>query len=151
MDYIEKGRGVGWLGSGAINSYSTQASLDRIRVRALLLALQIASAAPWPLNLLEIHDLPEHGGTLVGEDRIMFGTSSTRTALLKATGVLLELGGLICDEQGLWFNGFAQNIGIATSVAAELRAGLELAWELGVGKLPLEVDSEVVVPLIGAL
>ncbi|PKI40487.1 hypothetical protein CRG98_039123 [Punica granatum] len=56
-------------------------------------------------------------------------------------------GGLIRDDFGRWLGGFSQNIGITTSIAAELWAvkmGLELAWDLGVTKLILEVDFEVV-------
>ncbi|PKI49381.1 hypothetical protein CRG98_030309 [Punica granatum] len=59
--------------------------------------------------------------------------------------------GLIRDEHGKWLGGFAQNIGITTSVLAELwavKTGLELAWDLEVRKLILEVDSEVVYHLL---
>ncbi|PKI44606.1 hypothetical protein CRG98_034961 [Punica granatum] len=50
--------------------------------------------------------------------------------------------------------GFAQNIGFANAVAAELwavKSGLDMVWDLGVRRLVLEVDSEVVLTMLRVL
>eukprot|EP00258_Populus_trichocarpa_P027694 XP_024443713.1 uncharacterized protein LOC112324533 [Populus trichocarpa] len=60
-------------------------------------------------------------------------------------------GGVIRDHLGVWIGGFARNIGICSSVNAELWAvyvGLQLAWDRGFRKVDLESDSKVVVGLI---
>jgi ribonuclease HI len=60
-------------------------------------------------------------------------------------------GGVIRDHLGAWIGGFARNIGICSSVNAELWAvyvGLQLAWDRGFRKVDLESDSKVVVGLI---
>ncbi|PKI65945.1 hypothetical protein CRG98_013665 [Punica granatum] len=57
---------------------------------------------------------------------------------------LVGAGGLICDSNGNWMGGFMLNIGIASSMAAELwgaRDGLELAWDMDYPRLILEIDS----------
>jgi len=60
-------------------------------------------------------------------------------------------GGVIRDAMGKWIVGFAINIGICTSVGAELWAianGLQLAWSKGFRKIILESDSSLAVDLI---
>lgn len=52
------------------------------------------------------------------------------------------------DENGVWVCGFAFNIGVCSAPLAELWGvyyGLYMAWERGIPKLLLEVDSEIVV------
>ena len=52
---------------------------------------------------------------------------------------------------GSWIGGFARNIGICSSVTAELWAiyvGLHMTWDKGFRKVVLESDSRVVVGLI---
>ena len=60
-------------------------------------------------------------------------------------------GGVVRDEQGSWLVGFALNIGICSAPMAELWGvyyGLVVAWEKGVRRVRLEVDSALVVGLI---
>jgi ribonuclease HI len=60
-------------------------------------------------------------------------------------------GGIIRDAMGRWIVGFALNIGICTSVSAELWAitnGLKSAWSKGFQKIILESDSSLAVDLI---
>ncbi|PKI41804.1 hypothetical protein CRG98_037804 [Punica granatum] len=60
---------------------------------------------------------------------------------------LAGAGGVIRGEDGQWIEGFAHNVGFATSVIAELWGaliGLQYAWDLGLWRIVLEVDSEVV-------
>ncbi|PKI38929.1 hypothetical protein CRG98_040701 [Punica granatum] len=62
-----------------------------------------------------------------------------------------SVGGLAQDEHGRWLGGFVRNIGITTSITVELwvvKPSLELAWESGVRKVILEVNSEVVHSLL---
>jgi ribonuclease HI len=64
---------------------------------------------------------------------------------------LVGAGGVIRDAMGRWIVGFALNIGICTSVGAELWAitnGLKLAWSKGFRKIILESDSSLAVDLI---
>uniref|UniRef100_A0A6N2MZS1 RNase H type-1 domain-containing protein n=1 Tax=Salix viminalis TaxID=40686 RepID=A0A6N2MZS1_SALVM len=59
-------------------------------------------------------------------------------------------GGVIRDHMGTWIGGFARNIGICSSVTAELWAiyeGLKLTWDKGFRKVYLESDSRVVIAL----
>ena len=60
-------------------------------------------------------------------------------------------GGVVRDEHGSWLVGFALNIGICSAPMAELWGvyyGLVVAWEKGVRRLRLEVDSALVVGLL---
>ncbi|XP_015936169.1 uncharacterized protein LOC107462117 [Arachis duranensis] len=60
-------------------------------------------------------------------------------------------GGLIRNYQGRWIAGFVANIGYCTAYYAELWGvyyGLKTAWELGMRKIILEVDSKAVVDVI---
>ena len=64
---------------------------------------------------------------------------------------LAGAGGVIRDHMGNWIGGFARNIGICSSVTAELWAvhdGLQLTWNTGIRRVVLESDSKVVVKLI---
>lgn len=61
-------------------------------------------------------------------------------------------GGLIRNEQGRFIKGFYSNLGTASSVHAELwgiTLGLCLAKDLGISSLIVELDSKVVVNMIG--
>ena len=63
-------------------------------------------------------------------------------------------GGVIRNHVGDWMGGFSQAIGITTSVQAELRAlkdGLNLAIDLGILNLEIEMDSLVVVELVNSI
>ena len=60
---------------------------------------------------------------------------------------LATAGGAIRDEYGEWNGGFAINIGICSAPLAELWGvyyGLCIAWDRGIRRLELEVDSESV-------
>jgi ribonuclease HI len=60
-------------------------------------------------------------------------------------------GGVIRDSCGLWVGGFSRTIGHTTSVQAELRAlldGMQLALELHITHLDIEMDSLVSVDLV---
>ena len=60
---------------------------------------------------------------------------------------LAGAGGVLRDHQGQWIAGFSMHVGIATNNIAELEAvrqGLEMAWNMGVKRLHLELDSKVV-------
>ena len=64
---------------------------------------------------------------------------------------LAGAGGVIRDHIGTWIGGFARNIGVCSSMTAELWAiysGLQLVWDKGFRKVVLESDSRVVVGLI---
>ena len=61
---------------------------------------------------------------------------------------LAAAGGVIRDENGRWKGGFAINIGICSAPLAELWGvyyGLCIAWDNGIRRLEVEVDSESVV------
>lgn len=61
-------------------------------------------------------------------------------------------GGAIRDNMGSWIGGFARNIGICSSVTAELWAiyiGLQLVWAKGFRKVLLESDSRFALGLTG--
>lgn len=61
---------------------------------------------------------------------------------------LATAGGLLRDSAGNWLAGFAYNIGVDSSLGAELwaiRSGLELAWSRGYTKLLVESDSRVAI------
>ncbi len=60
-------------------------------------------------------------------------------------------GGLLRDCNGRWIRGFAHNLGITNSLAAELwglRDGLLLARDLNVSNLIIEIDAKSVVDLL---
>ncbi|KAK4482042.1 hypothetical protein RD792_012965 [Penstemon davidsonii] len=60
-------------------------------------------------------------------------------------------GGLIRDDTGSWVVGFSRKLGSTSITMAELlaaREGLEMAWEMRLQRLELELDSEVVFSLI---
>lgn len=60
-------------------------------------------------------------------------------------------GVVIRDSEGRWVRGFARPIGFTTSITAEfwaLRDGLLLAVRMGVQKLVIELDANVVVELM---
>jgi ribonuclease HI len=60
-------------------------------------------------------------------------------------------GGLLRDSNGKWIHGFAHNLGITNSLAAELwglRDGLLLARNLNITKLIIEIDAKSVVDLL---
>uniref|UniRef100_A0A2N9HGS1 RNase H type-1 domain-containing protein n=1 Tax=Fagus sylvatica TaxID=28930 RepID=A0A2N9HGS1_FAGSY len=60
-------------------------------------------------------------------------------------------GGVIRDSCGSWLGGFSRTIGHTTSVQAELRAlldGMQLALELHITHLDIEMDSLVSVDLV---
>jgi ribonuclease HI len=60
-------------------------------------------------------------------------------------------GGVIRNYLGNWVGGFSRSIGITTSVQAELRAlkdGLQLALDLEIPNLEIEMDSTVAVKLL---
>ena len=59
-------------------------------------------------------------------------------------------GGLLRDHRGNWINGFSANLGWCSYVKAELLAllkGLQLAWNMGVSHLEVEIDSHVALKL----
>ncbi|KAL9281726.1 putative ribonuclease H [Arabidopsis thaliana] len=61
---------------------------------------------------------------------------------------LAATGGVVRDGAGNWVAGFALNIGICSAPLAELWGvyyGLHIAWERGITRLELEVDSKIVV------
>ena len=61
------------------------------------------------------------------------------------------VGGVIRDEMGIWKRGFCTNLGIISNVTAELWGiirGLELAWEEGIRKIEVEIDSLTSIMLI---
>jgi len=60
-------------------------------------------------------------------------------------------GGVFRDSSGNWLGGFAEKLGLCTSVRAELRAllqGLSLAKERGIWRLAVYVDSQVIVGML---
>nr|POF06016.1 putative ribonuclease h protein [Quercus suber] len=60
-------------------------------------------------------------------------------------------GGLIRNSTGEWVKGFARSIGSTTSIIAKfwaLRDGLQLAIQLGVQYLEVELDAKVVLDVI---
>ena len=60
-------------------------------------------------------------------------------------------GGVIKDCHGDWVKGFSRSIGHTTSVMAEwwaLRDGLNLAIQLGISKLEIELDAKVIVEVL---
>ncbi|GLT70676.1 hypothetical protein SLA2020_427380 [Shorea laevis] len=62
-------------------------------------------------------------------------------------------GGLIRDHEGRWVHGFALCIGKQSSFIAELwgcRAGLRMAFDLGITHLILEMDSLLIVQMLQA-
>ncbi|CAA7012925.1 unnamed protein product [Microthlaspi erraticum] len=61
---------------------------------------------------------------------------------------LAAAGGVLQNAYGEWCGGFALNIGSCTAPLAELWGvyyGLYIAWERGVRRLEVEIDSELVV------
>uniref|UniRef100_A0A2N9HXU9 CCHC-type domain-containing protein n=1 Tax=Fagus sylvatica TaxID=28930 RepID=A0A2N9HXU9_FAGSY len=63
-------------------------------------------------------------------------------------------GGIIRNHEGDWVGGFSRAIGITTSVQAELRAlkdGLNLAIDLRILNLEIEMDSLVAVELVNSI
>jgi ribonuclease HI len=63
-------------------------------------------------------------------------------------------GGVIRNHVGDWVGGFSRAFGITTSVQAELRAlkdGLNLAIDLGILNLEIEMDSLVAVELVNSI
>ena len=61
---------------------------------------------------------------------------------------LATAGGVMRDENGEWQGGFAVNIGICSATLAELWGvyyGFVIAWENGIRRLEVEVDSATVV------
>ena len=60
-------------------------------------------------------------------------------------------GGVIRDYHGDWVKGFSRSIGHTTSVMAEwwaLRDGLNLAIQLGISQLEIELDAKVIVEML---
>ncbi|CAN1215674.1 Putative ribonuclease H protein At1g65750 [Linum perenne] len=58
---------------------------------------------------------------------------------------LAACGGIIRNSHGRRLAVFAANLGVCTIMRAELRAvvlGLELAWEMGMRKIQLQIDSQ---------
>ena len=83
---------------------------------------------------------PPHGWCKLNTDGASFGNPG------KAGG-----GGLIRDSEGRWLKGFSRAIGHTTSVVAELwavRDGLNLAIQLGISCLEVELDAKIVVELL---
>ena len=63
-------------------------------------------------------------------------------------------GGVIRNHLGDWVGGFSRAIGVTTSVQVELRAlkdGLNLAIDLGILNLEIEMDSLVAVQCVNSL
>ena len=63
-------------------------------------------------------------------------------------------GGVIRNHLGDWVGGFSRAIGVTTSVQAELRAlknGLNLAIDLGILNLEIEMDSLVAVECVNSI
>ena len=61
---------------------------------------------------------------------------------------LASAGGVLRDGEGEWCGGFALNIGRCSAPLAELWGvyyGLVIAWEKGIRRLEVEVDSKMVV------
>lgn len=59
--------------------------------------------------------------------------------------------GLLRDNRGCWFTGFAANLGTCDSMTTEIQevvVGLEMAWKEGYRRVILEMDSLVLVNLI---
>ena len=60
-------------------------------------------------------------------------------------------GGAIRDHRGMWIKGFARKIGHATNLIAEfwaLRNGLQMALQLGINCLEVELDAKTIVQLL---
>ena len=60
-------------------------------------------------------------------------------------------GGLFCDHEGNWMKGYARGIGHTNSFLAELwalRDGLNIAREMGVSNLIIELDALSIVLLM---
>ncbi|KAH1045742.1 hypothetical protein J1N35_036526 [Gossypium stocksii] len=52
--------------------------------------------------------------------------------------------GLICDQHGTWISSFSRNIGNCSVIDVELWGalkGLQLAWNIGLKRINLELDS----------
>ena len=61
---------------------------------------------------------------------------------------LATTGGVVRDEYRMWKGGFALNIGICSAPLAELCGvyyGLCIAWDCGIRRLEVEINSESVV------
>ena len=61
------------------------------------------------------------------------------------------IGGLIRGETGIWLGGFAESVGKASNIAAELWGilkGMQLAWGKGYRDVIVETDSKVGLELI---
>lgn len=61
------------------------------------------------------------------------------------------LGGAFRNHSGEWCGGFAINIGITTAPTTELWGvvfGLEIAWDKGLRRVHVEIDSKVVLRFI---
>ena len=89
--------------------------------------------------------------------RVCWSRPSSRWAKLNTDGSSLGNpgraggGGLIKDAHGGWVKGFTRNIGVATSVEAELwalRDGLDLCLSLNILAVEIEIDAKVVVDWI---
>lgn len=64
---------------------------------------------------------------------------------------IASTGGLICYRYGIWIAEFSKNIGCCSIINAEMWGvldGLHLAWNLGIEKLVLEMDSIEAIQLI---
>ena len=62
-------------------------------------------------------------------------------------------GGIIRDSQGNWIKGYSRSIGFTTSNIAELwalRDGLNLAIQLGLQQIEVELDAKVIVDLLNS-
>jgi|UniRef100_A0A2N9EKD1 ribonuclease HI len=83
---------------------------------------------------------PPSGFMKLNTDRSVLGNPEKASA-----------GGLLRDSNGKWIHGFAHNLGITNSLAAELwglRDGLLLARNLNITKLIIEIDAKSVVDLL---
>nr|AID60103.1 hypothetical protein [Brassica napus] len=81
--------------------------------------------------------VPENGWVKLNTDGASRGNPGLATA-----------GGALRDEEGKWIGGFSLNIGICSAPLAELWGvyyGLCIAWDKGIRKLEVEVDSKSVV------
>ncbi len=81
------------------------------------------------------------------------GKVNTNGSVMGESG-LVGGGGVIQDYLGNWVRVFSRSIGITSSVQAELRAlkdGLQLALDLEIPNLEIEMDSAVAVKLLHSI
>ena len=116
-----------------------------------------------PKRLGQRSDVSKGGGTggihIGSKVEIMVGWTPPREGWMKlntdgashGNPGLASVGGVIRNGDGEWYGGYALNIRRCSAPLAELWGvyyGLVIAWEKGISRLELEVDSKMVVEFL---